>query len=152
MSAADHESGGRWVVARLYFTAAMLVCALAAPVLAAQSTFDGTWYSALVVNGQRCTIKLIMSPGRRYNEAIRCGGYMTWQSGNYVFANGTLVRSVVDWEPKQRYVLDTGYSGHYEANAKPPGGSFRVAFTSPDTMVWRDVQFGGSLTYQRAPR
>lgn len=27
-------------------------------------------------------------------------------AGTYVFANGTLVRTVVDWEPKQRYVLD----------------------------------------------
>jgi hypothetical protein len=26
----------------------------------------------------------------------------------------------------------------------------RVAFTSPNTMVWRDVHFGGTITYQRA--
>ena len=139
-------------MARLCFTAVILVCLLAGPLLAAQSTFDGTWNSGLVINGQRCIIKLIMSPGQRYGETIRCGGYMTWQSGTYVFANGTLVRTVVDWQPKQRYVLDNGYSGHYDANAKPPGGSFRVTLTSPNTMVWRDLQFGGSLTYQRAPR
>ncbi len=110
-------------MARIYFTAAMLMCFLTGPLLAAQSTLDGTWNSALVVNGQRCAIQLIMSPGQRYSEAVKCGGIMIWQAGTYVFANGTLVRSVVDWQPKQRYVLDTGYSGHYEANAKPPGGS-----------------------------
>ncbi len=139
-------------MARIYFTAAMLVCFLTGPLLAAQPAFDGTWNSALVVNGQPCAIKLIMSTGQRYSEAVKCGSIMVWQSGTYVFANGTLVRSVVDWQPKQRYVLDSGYSGHYEANAKPPGGSFRVTFTSPNTMVWRDVQFGGTATYQRGPR
>ncbi|HLY22183.1 MAG TPA: hypothetical protein VKT83_06905 [bacterium] len=147
---------GRSVAARVRLVrvqvAAALVLALAAPLGAAANPFDGTWQALLVVNGIRCAVKLVMSTGRRCAESIQCGGYMTWQSGTYVFANGTLVRTVVDWEPKQRYVLDNGYTGHYEGNAKPPGGSFRVAFTSPNTMVWRDVQFGGTVTYRRAPR
>jgi hypothetical protein len=86
----------------------------------------------------------------RYSEAIPCGSYMTWQSGTYAFANGVIARTVVDWEPKQRYVMDNGYYGHYEPNTKPAGGSFRVAFTSPSTMVWRDLHLGGTITYQRA--
>jgi len=138
--------------ARARFAAAVLVLGLAAPLAAAPNPFDGTWQSLLAANGMRCAVKLIMSAGQRYSEAIQCGGYMTWQSGTYVFANGILVRNVVDWQPKQRYVLDNGYSGHYEANAKPPGGSFRVAFTSPNTMVWRDVHFSGTITYQRGPQ
>ena len=68
----------------------------------------------------------------------------------HVFSNGILVRDVIDWGPRKRYVLDNGYSGHYEENAKPPGGSFRVTFTSPDTMVWQDVNFGGTVTYRRS--
>jgi hypothetical protein len=37
---------------------------------------------------------------------------------------------------------------HHESTAKPPGGSFRVTFTSPDAMVWQDVNFGGTLAYR----
>lgn len=93
-----------------------------------------------------------MSAGQRYSELIQCPSMMTWQSGTYVVSpEGVLIRNVIDWEPKRRYVLDTGYSGHYEPNAKPPGGSFRVKFTSPDSMVWQDVNFGGILTFRRLP-
>ena len=94
--------------------------------------------------GQRCTFNLVMTVGQHYSETLRCGNLMTWQAGTYVFSNGILVRDVTVWEPRKRYVLDNGYSGHYEENAKPPGGSFRVTFTSPDTMVWQDVNFGGT--------
>ena len=49
--------------------------------------------------------------------------------------------------PGHNYPLGPG--GHYETNAKPPGGSYRVAFISPNTMVWRDVNFGGTVTFRR---
>ena len=129
--------------------AVALVLAVARPLAAAPNPFDGSWQAALVVNGTRCGVQLVMATGQRYSETIRCGGYMTYQAGTYTFANGTIFRTVRDWQPRQRYVLDSGYGGHYEPNAKPPGGSFRVAFPSPSTMVWRDTNFGGAITYQR---
>lgn len=125
---------------------------LTAPFVAsgAQSPFEGSWRAVFTVYNMRCTSNLVMSSGQRYSELVQCGSVTTWQSGTYVLSrDGVLVRNVIDWEPKQRYVLDSGYSGHYEPNAKPPGGSFRVTFTSPDTMAWRDVSFGGTLTYRR---
>jgi hypothetical protein len=118
--------------------------------LAAAQNLDGAWNAALVIKGQRCRFNLVNTTGQHYSEILRCGRYMTRQSGTYVFTNGTLVRTVLDWDPKQRYVLDNGYTGHYEQNAKPPGGSFKVSFTSPNTMVWQDINFGGTITYQRA--
>jgi|GEM_PF-1526706 len=131
--------------------------ALAAPFVAhaAQNPFDGKWEAGFTVNSWRCTANLVMGPGQRYSELIKCrppvgDTQTTWQSGTYVLSkDGLIVRNVIDWEPKQRFVLDSGYSGHWEPNAKPPGGSYRVNFTSPNMMVWRDVKFGGALTYRR---
>lgn len=135
----------KWV--RLTVLAVLLV--VAAQFAAAQNKLDGVWKATLALNGQRCTFSLVNTTGQHYTESLQCGALMTRQAGTYVFNNGTLVRNVVDWEPKQRYVMDNGYSGHYERNAKPPGGSFRVTFTSPTTMVWQDINFGGTLTYRR---
>ena len=128
-----------------------LALALAAPVASAQSPFDGTWQAVGSVNGQRTVIQLVMNAGR-YRETVQCGSLMTMQAGTYSVFGNTLVRTVYDWEPKQRYVVDVrrnGLGGHYEINAKPPGGSFRVTFNSPDSMFWQDVNFGGTITFQR---
>lgn len=127
----------------------LLFLALASEFAAAQNKLDGSWSAALAVGGQRCGISLIMQQGQRYSEMLRCGSLMTRQSGTYVFSNGTLVRNVTDWDPKQRYVLDNGYSGHWEPNAKPPGGSYRVNFVSPNVMTWHDVNLGGNVTFRR---
>lgn len=137
---------------RAHLTLLSLVLLFSAPVAKAQNKLDGVWNAALFLRGQRCRFNLVNSSGQRYTETLRCGSMMTSQSGTYVLDNGTLVRTVVDWEPKRRYVLDNGYSGHYEDNAKPPGGSFKVNFISRDTTVWRDVQSGGTLTYRRGTR
>jgi hypothetical protein len=111
---------------------------------------DGTWKASLTVGGQRCIDNLVMGPGQHYSEVLRCGSLMTRQAGTYDFTNGVLTRNVTDWDPKQRYVLDSGYSGHWEPNAKPPGGSYRIKFTSADTMVWQDINLGGIVTFRRS--
>jgi hypothetical protein len=131
-------------------TVLALAFVLTAQFAAAQNKLDGTWKAVATINGQRCTFNLVMTMGQNYTETLQCGSVMTGQAGTYVFSNGILVRDVIDWEPRKRYVLDNGYSGHYEENAKPPGGSFRVTFISPDTMVWQDMNFGGTLTYRRS--
>ena len=134
---------------RVRLTVVVLLLALASQLATAQNKLDGSWSAALVVGGQRCGISLIMQQGQRYSEMLRCGSLMTRQSGTYVFSNGLLIRNVTDWDPKQRYVLDNGYSGHWEPNAKPPGGSYRVNFVSPNSMTWHDVNFGGNITFRR---
>ncbi len=118
---------------------------------AAQGTLAGTWRGFVPVNGMQCRFDTVMTPTGTYTETVRCGPYATGQSGTYcVFPNGVLSRTVTDWTPKSRYVVGAQVgSGHYETNAKPPGGTFRYTFTSPDTMVWRDVNFGGTITYRR---
>ena len=123
---------------------------LAAPIALAQNNFDGAWKASVIVGGQRITFNLVMGPGQRYSEIARAGSLMTRQAGTYVFSNGVLIRTVTDFDPKQRYVLDNGYSGHWERNAPPPGGSYRVNFTSPNTMIWQDINFGGTITFRRS--
>ena len=87
-----------------------------------------------------------------YSETERCGSLATGQSGTYrVFPNHTISFVVTSFFPTRRYVLDNGYSGHYEPNAKPPGGSFAYRFTTPNRLVLRDINYGGTLTYRRVP-
>ena len=122
----------------------------ATPLFAANNRLDGKWASNIDLNGQRCTLNLEMASGNLYTEVLQCGSLATAQSGTYVFyPNGLLERTVCDWSPKKRFVLDNGYRGHYEWNAKPPGGKYQVTFTSANTMSWRDVNFGGTLTLHR---
>jgi hypothetical protein len=86
-----------------------------------------------------------------YSETARCGPYATGQSGTYrVFPNRILSRTATDFFPKTRYVVGAQVgTGHTEPNATPPGGTFRYTFTTPNTMIWRDVNFGGTITYRR---
>ncbi len=109
---------------------------LTAPLFAAENTLQGTWKADLIANGQPCIIKDVIT-GNRYSELVQCGSLMTGQSGTYVFEKGQLVRSVEDWSPK-----GNGYH-------RPPGGSYRVTFTSPSSMVWQDLNTGGKLMLRR---
>ena len=155
----------------------LVAVALAAPSLASAQSLDGRWQAVQFPNGTRCTFDLVMNSGR-YIEVARCGSIMTMQSGTYVVSGNLLVRTVLDFEPKQRYVVDgrplgydyrcpngrytcpgwyggpgghypLGPGGHYEPNATPPGGSYRVNFTTPDAMTWLDVNYLGTITFLR---
>ena len=117
----------------------------------AQTPLAGSWHAFAQVNGMTCTFDRVITAAGRYSEIERCGPYVTSQSGTYtVFPNHTVSFSVTDFSPRQRYIVGAAPgSGHYEPNATPPGGTFRYTFTAPDTMVWRDVNFGGTITYRR---
>jgi len=131
--------------------ALMLVFAAAPRAAAADDPFAGTWRGFAATNGMQCQFDLVMTAAGRYFETARCGPYATSQSGRYrVFSNGTLSRVVTTWSPTQHLVVDaTPGSSHYEPTSRPPGGTYQYRFTTPDTMVWRDVNFGGTLTFRR---
>jgi hypothetical protein len=42
-----------------------------------------------------------------------------------------------------------GPGQHTSDYSKPPGGSFQVTFASPNSMTWYDVNFHGTVTFQR---
>jgi hypothetical protein len=133
---------------------ARILCAAAAfaalPAAAtAASPFAGTWQGGVTMNGIPCTFRLVIT-GTAYSQLARCGTAATSQSGPFrVFANHTLTLGVTDWSPRRRYVADTGYTGHYETNAQPPGGTYAYAFGNANTMTWRDVHYGGVITFHR---
>jgi hypothetical protein len=160
----------------------VLALSSAAPIVASAQSLDGAWIAHITVNGQPCTIKTVMNSGN-YSEVLQCGSLMTYQSGTYVVSGNLIVRNVIDWAPKGRYVVEgrplgydyncppgsyrtpdghcpglyggpgnhypLGPGGHNETNAKPPGGSFQVTFTSNDSMRWYDVNFHGTANFRR---
>lgn len=119
---------------------------------AAQNSLIGTWHGAVALNGMRCTFDRVIGADGTYGEIERCGSMVTSQRGTYrVFPNNVVGFEVTDWNPRQRYIVGAQPgTGHYETNAKPPGGMFRYTFLSPSTMVWKDMNFGGTITYHRA--
>ena len=122
--------------------------AVVAHVAVAQNLM-GKWEGSTVVNGQRYSFTMTITAGNHYIETAQAGTLMTTQSGTYVFTNGLLVRNVTDWEPKQQMVVNPPYGTRSVPVARPPGGSFRVTFNGPNTMVLQDTKLKGTLTYQR---
>jgi hypothetical protein len=119
------------------------------PASSALSPMVGSWHGVATLNGMSCTFDRVITPGT-YSEIERCGTLATSQRGTYrIFPNSTVSFVVQDFTPRRRYVQDTGYAGHWELNATPPGGTFRYTFVNANTMVFRDVNLGGSLTYRR---
>ncbi len=137
---------------RIACIVAVVAVLLAAPTASfAQNPFAGTWRGFVAVNGIQCRSDLVMTPSGTYSETARCGPYATGQRGTYrIFPSRIISRTVTDFFPRTRYVVDAQVgSGHTETNATPPGGTYRYTFTTPNTMVWRDVNFGGTITYRR---
>ena len=156
----------------------MIAVALVAPAIAsAQNNLNGTWVAYHTISGVRCSLTMVIN-GDRYSEIAQGGPYKTWQAGTWAVQGNFLVRQVLDFEPKSRYVVDgrplgydytcpngqyrcpgwyggpggnypLGPGGHYEANATPPGGSYYVTMTSANSMVWKDANFGGTINFQR---
>jgi len=130
-------------------TLAVILAAAPRAGVAAQP-FAGTWRALATTGGMQCRFDLVMTTTNDYIEQARCGPYLTSQRGWYrVFANGTLSRVVTNWSPTQHLVVDAGGGSHFEPSSRPPGGSYRFTFTTPNTMVWRDVNLGGTLTWHR---
>ena len=118
--------------------------------LAAAQELMGKWVGSTVINGQRYSFTMTVTTGNHYIETAQLGTMMTTQSGTFVLTNGLMVRSVIDWNPKQQLVVDPPYGSHYVPIAKPPGGSYKVTFPNANTMVLQDVNLRGTQTYQRA--
>jgi hypothetical protein len=122
--------------------------AVAVPLAIAQNVM-GKWIGSAVINGQRYSFTMTITAGNRYVETARVGTLIATQSGTFVLSNGLMVRSVLDWNPKQLMVLDPPMGSRAMPMARPLGGSFRVRFPNANTMLLQDVNLKGTLTYQR---
>jgi hypothetical protein len=118
------------------------------------NSFVGTWQGIAVVNGTSISINLVMGPDQRYSEQLQSGSLRTLEAGYYTITNQSVITfQVVDWDPKTQPVYHpTGTVGGYytqEPTPKPPGGTFRFQFTSPNSVRLQDVNFGGIITFNR---
>ena len=129
----------------------ILAVAVAMPVAGlAQSGLQGHWGATFAMYGQRCVLDLVMD-SRSYSETLSSGALMTRQSGTYTYDGSLLIRTVLSYAPEWQYVLG-GYDGaypHWQRMATPPGGTYRVTFTSADTMEWYDVNLHGTVVLHR---
>jgi len=132
------------------FTAALFALSAVPIESSAQNPLAGIWRGSLAVNGMSCQDDRTISPTGTYSEVLRCGPYATSQTGTYrSFPNNTVSFVVQSFAPTRRYVQDTGYTGHWENNATPPGGTFRYTLPNANTLVFRDANLGGTITYHR---
>jgi len=119
-------------------------------VFALQNSLQGKWTTTIQVNGQHVAIEGVYGPEGHYSEIVRSGSLMTSQSGTFLFRDGTVYRTVKNWEPKRQWIAGAAPgTGHWEDTKQPPGGVFRVTFTNADTTVWDDVNTRGSTTFHR---
>jgi hypothetical protein len=105
---------------------------------------------------QGLTFNLVIGADGSYSEQAIAGSLMTLQQGHIqVVGPGMITFIVEDWEPKTQPVYHpTGTVGGYytdEPVAKPPGGTWRIQFTSPDSFTMEDVNFGGVIVFNRVP-
>lgn len=128
---------------------ACALCFVAAAQMATAQNLMGKWVGSAVINGQQYSFRMTITAGNHYIETAQVGTLMATQSGTFVLANGLMVRKVLDWNPKQQMVVEPPLGSHSVPVARPPGGSFRVAFPNANTMVLQDVNLKGTLTYQR---
>ena len=120
-------------------------------VMAQAQQWVGTWQGM----AEGVAITLTILPDGRFNQQAASGGMMTFLSGRVVQDGPNMFTlDVQDWQPKTENVYHpTGTTGGYytqELVAKPPGGTWRVSFASPDMMTMQDVNMGGMITMERA--
>lgn len=107
-------------------------------------SFVGTWHGSTVVSGMHLYSSLVLEANGEFNELDRSGRLMTEQTGDWRIIRGMLYLEVLDWQPKEQ-CLQTGCF----PIRKPPGSLYRVQWLSSNVMRCQDVNFGGSITYQR---
>jgi hypothetical protein len=128
-----------------------LIATLAAGLTTAQGLppMTGKWRGVY----QGVTVDLLVTPDGRFSEQQRMGQMMTMQTGVIRPLGPNVVAFVVeDWQPRTRPVYHPSGGGGYttqEANAKPPGGTWRVRLDGQGDMTMQDTRLGGAITFHR---
>ena len=145
-------------MSRTRFACIAILLLAVAPLFARERRLDGGWKATIPGPGGQCSVDEVLTADQKYSETVRCGNSMTWQAGTYTFNQGVLLRTVTDFQPKTRYVVDINPTqpwlpasppGHYENNVPPPAGQYQVTFNYSDTMTWKDIAFGGTVVMRR---
>jgi hypothetical protein len=133
---------------------AMLVATLSASVQAQSDPWVGNWQGNATVGGIPMTFFMVIGPNHQYSQQVVSGPYRTMQSGNLVANPTTITFQVLDWDPKTQAIYHpVGTTGGYytqEPVVKPPGGTNRYQFLSPNSVQLQDVNYGGVIVFSRA--
>lgn len=114
----------------------------------------GSWRGFAQIRGAAVEFDLVVQPNGVFTETERSRALMTMQSGQTHFAAPDLVIfEVQDWRPRTMPVYHpTGTVGGYytqQPTSRPPGGTWRLTWRGPNSVVMRDVNLGGAVTFNR---
>jgi hypothetical protein len=140
------------VLAAITLAASMAAGAHAAPAVAQTQSLVGDWRGAY----HGVNFRLVVEQGGAYAQTERMSRAVTAQRGVIQIAGpDTIIFVVQDWAPKMQNIYHpSGMTGGFWATGpvdKPPGGTYRVTFNSPNSITLKDVNLGGVITFQRAP-
>ena len=130
--------------------AALMVLAAAPGAEAQGPSLSGTWQGVY----QGVAFELVVQPDGAFSETERAGQMMTMQTGVIrATGPGVITFVVEDWQPRTMpQYRPTGTVGGYytqEPTSKPPGGTYRIRFNSPNSVTMQDVSMGGVIVFQR---
>lgn len=131
----------------------MALLAFGSAARAQEPALVGSWRGS-APSAPGVTFNLVVGADHSYSEQAVAGSLMTLQQGHYQVVAPDVVTFVVEeWKPRTYSVYHpTGTVGGYytdEPVAKPPGGTWRIQFTSPDSFTMQDVNFGGMAVFNR---
>jgi hypothetical protein len=140
------------VLGAVALASSLAIAARAAPDVAQAQSLVGDWRG----NYHGVSFRLVVESGGAYAETERMSRAVTAQRGVIQTAGpDTIIFVVQDWAPKMQNIYHpSGMTGGFWATGpvdKPPGGTYRVTFNSPDSITLKDVNLGGVITFQRAP-
>jgi hypothetical protein len=130
---------------------AVLLTLVATPAAHAQgASLVGTWQGLY----QGIGFQLVVQPNGAFSETERSATMMTMQTGVIQTTGPGMITFVIqDWQPRTQNIYHpTGTVGGYytqEPTARPPGGTYRIRFNSPNSVTMQDVTMGGVITFQR---
>ncbi len=133
-----------------YLSGCVAIVLALSPMANAADSFSGKWRASMAFNGMNCQLDLAMSPAKTYTEAIHCGPYVTSQDGVYTVSKGVLGFDVRRWSPTRQWIVEpSAGAGHWEPTGKPPGGSYKYAFPTPNALSLHDINTGADITFHR---
>lgn len=137
-------------LARLGAGAALMTMAAAPAAHAQTPSLAGTWQGVY----QGVAFELVVQPNGAFSETERSGQMMTMQTGVLQNTGPNMITFVIqDWQPRTmpQYHATGTVGGYYtqEPTSKPPGGTYRLQFNSPNSVTMQDVAMGGVITFQR---
>lgn len=125
---------------------------------AEEPTLAGEWRGSAETAMGMVTFDLVIGSDSFYSLQDATGSVKTWQTGHYHFTAADAVSFVVeDWAPKTQLVYRICQSprgleqGYWEPQllAKPPGGTYRIRFTSSDSFTMEDVNSAEVVAFYR---